>query len=172
MARKGHITIDTLYDLLSLVIETPPEPSDIRTWTADQRTQAERWARYQHLAASDCRVKKVTTPNFLLDYVHPRLSLQQLRVEPDWGTRGTAKVIKEVFSGIPFTFEGPGVYFHGKDSLLIVPLDGLPNRHDGGLSWRQTWPPETVFVVHVWNDCDISQTFNALCNAPTRHDDR
>lgn len=100
-----------------------------------------------------------------------------LAVQPDWSVIRTAKESEKYFTR--FKFEGPGVYFHNRDSMLVVPVDGLTFSKDDNSQgllqrpiWKQKWPPSTQFIFYIWNDWDVSSTFNALVNAPTRHDER
>lgn len=161
MARTlGHvITVDTLHDLLSLVMDKPPDPTVIVSWTRKQRAEAERWASMSHLAASDNQCKVPDMPDFLQP-IYP-----SIEIGADWTVIKTGPELELYFS-MRFKFEGPGVYFHGKDSMIIVPIVRCDN------PWAKTWPKDTQFRVYVWNNHDISQTINLLVNAPTRYDER
>jgi hypothetical protein len=79
---------------------------------------------------------------------------------PDWTSRGTAKHIEEDLPG--FKFSGPGWYFIGDDSILIVPSAKTDT------PWKNTWKKEAVFTYFVWNDRDAEGAFHAICLAPVR----
>ncbi len=60
--------LDTLRDLLSLVLKGPPSIEVMRFWTPKMREEAEEWASREHLAASDNPVKRIPKPTCLKDY--------------------------------------------------------------------------------------------------------
>lgn len=55
----------TLFDLLGLVMEHPPEIATIGAWTEKQRLAAELWAGREHLVASDNPLPRIPKPDFL-----------------------------------------------------------------------------------------------------------
>lgn len=91
-------------------------------------------------------------------------------VTPDWTEFWTAAEAEEKIKG--FQFAGPGAYFVKGDTFLVVPSAGLEPSKMGGIIWKQKWPKQTKFGFYVWSGADASVTFNAIVNAPIRHDDR
>ncbi len=101
-------------------------------------------------------------------FVSPAFSLQ---VAPDWSRRARPEEFRTQFCDL--TFKGPGWYYNGSDTILIIPdIDpATVTAGEGGNwtdLWKQKWPKDTIFWVHCWNVLHHSNLFNALINAPTR----
>lgn len=68
VARRSFRQADWLYDMLLLVMESPPTIYRIQRWTAEEFLDVEEWAATSHLRASDNVVKVPPKPAVLENY--------------------------------------------------------------------------------------------------------
>jgi hypothetical protein len=57
--------MSVLYDMLSLVMDNPPPPDVLATWTDEECKEVEDWAGIEHLYASDNYIKRKPMPEVL-----------------------------------------------------------------------------------------------------------
>ena len=92
--------------------------------------------------------------------------VSKVRVEdcefiPDWSHRWNAAQAELELDG--FKFQGPGIYRHGKDVLLVVPTE-----RDRATLWNKAFKAGEVFRFLVYTDRDPCDAFHLIVNAPGR----
>ena len=69
-AEPSPVSVEDTIQFLGLVLEHPPSPEVVATWTDEDRRLAVEWAGREHLAASDNDVERLPRPEALARFYH------------------------------------------------------------------------------------------------------
>ena len=109
--------------------------------------------------------------------------MQVRNFEPGYAKCYTASEAEHELTN--FKFSGPGWYITKTDTMLVVPdgdVEYTGSRRKSTISsckdnpkkgpWKQVWKAGQKFWFFVYNERNPSDSFNAICNAPVRVDER